>query len=108
AFSVNADRIYYIDGEVINFLTMSTGVSTRLGWGFNPESMTALNDTDILCTYDGFNWTGAKIYRFTPANCPGTSNCDPETLADSQADSDGNDVDANILSINNSKTQFVT
>ncbi len=108
AFSVNGDRIYYIDGEVINFLTLSTGVSTRLGWGFNPESMTALNDTEILCTYDGFNWTGATIYNFTPQNCPGTAFCNPDILANSPSISDGNDVDGNILTMNSNKTLMVT
>ncbi|HET8803434.1 MAG TPA: hypothetical protein VFM72_02560 [Aequorivita sp.] len=108
AFSVNGDRIYYIDGEVINFLTLATGVSTRLGWGFNPESMTALSDTKILCIYDGFNWTGATIYNFTPQNCPGTSFCNPETLATSPSVSDGNDVDGNILTINKNQTLIIT
>ncbi|MDN3724256.1 hypothetical protein QRD02_07665 [Aequorivita sp. SDUM287046] len=108
AFSVNADRLYYIDGEVINFMTLSTGISTRLGWGFNPEEMIALNDTDILCIYDGFNSTGATIYEFTPQNCPGTSFCDPVNLAYTDGALDGNDVDANILAINSSQTQLVT
>ncbi|GFD76756.1 hypothetical protein KUL113_61760 [Tenacibaculum sp. KUL113] len=103
SFSVNTDRIYYHDKDILKFYDLTKKESVYLGWAYFPKKyMETIGQNTIL-------FEGARVAEFSPTNCVDNNNCWPKTLyTNNGLSGKPYRFDPFIFAWNKNKTKFVS
>jgi len=106
SFSIDKDRIYYMDDHILHYFDMNTKTSINLGWGYFPSRyMETLSHNKTLFLGGGSYNT---IVELSKDNCVDNRNCWPEILVQSESSAKNYHSDPFILAWNADRTKFIS